>query len=637
LEKTIEIIYGLSREQFDTLIDLLLKEFESVRKVSTPVRIEKIIKSFPKFDDLLFACRARLIDEYLSAVDMVNKEKGKQSPKEFNNRKKEYLRELLSPLIQLAKLDPSGENPLRYDRTQFEKVETRDGPLLKPEKYSYYPFVSEFIWLEKEIDIENLNYNRDKYRIDVDEGRPIRPGKRGIFIKEEFRKSLKQREESEKKTKELGMEIPPRGIGNQGYFSLNDLYKKWLPQLSFETIQNNDLLDQILLCYTIKRALNGDNEAIDKLFGLFEKRVITEKSVKKIIGLVAYQLYREFKREKYNEYKQYFDEEEARKKAEEEVKKHIISIPKSEDKVYSRKRKNLVDSERIISSDDIKQTSLIFLRLIIGGFSPEYIISNLFSDEKDFYISPAIVDFFLNHFSDHVPKEINKTLTLMEKEERTIAIIDAASLEIDELDEIKQECIRATGYLGLKLNLLLNPYTPIRDNAYSLSQEGKSSRVFNDFCYYPNQMGSHKNLTLWLFGPRGKPQYGKLNQILRDCFLPKIREEIRSSSFDHSNEYIEKENNDNTSYEVDPLKKRINEHYMDLSDNTFEATEIKEEIEDIKYKLKKNDMSQRDIEIFLLYIFREDLNLSQKQIAARYELSDRQVRNICKRAETILS
>lgn len=55
-----------------------------------------------------------------------------------------------------------------------------------------------------------------------------------------------------------------------GCTSIRKYYEKWLPTLDEQKVKSNDLLDQILFCFTIKRALNGDNKAIDKLSSLYE-------------------------------------------------------------------------------------------------------------------------------------------------------------------------------------------------------------------------------------------------------------------------------------------------------------------------------------------------------------------------------
>ena len=43
-----------------------------------------------------------------------------------------------------------------------------------------------------------------------------------------------------------------------------------MPSLSQETITSTDLLDQVLVALTIKKALNGNEEAIEKLYTLYE-------------------------------------------------------------------------------------------------------------------------------------------------------------------------------------------------------------------------------------------------------------------------------------------------------------------------------------------------------------------------------
>ena len=53
-----------------------------------------------------------------------------------------------------------------------------------------------------------------------------------------------------------------------------DLYEWWLPSLDSKRLKSIDLLDQILVVYTIKRALNGDSKAIDALFRAYERAAI---------------------------------------------------------------------------------------------------------------------------------------------------------------------------------------------------------------------------------------------------------------------------------------------------------------------------------------------------------------------------
>ncbi len=139
----------------------------------------------------------------------------------------------------------------------------------------------------------NLHYDKDRYRLQIPNADDkfslpwIDPFSAFIHIKEDHEKMIKNRENANKKReerinqlKESGAHIPksltysPITTLDDGYTSLREYYKKWLPHLGEEKIVSNDLLDQILVCFTIKRALNQDEEAIDKLCSLYEDTAI---------------------------------------------------------------------------------------------------------------------------------------------------------------------------------------------------------------------------------------------------------------------------------------------------------------------------------------------------------------------------
>ncbi|KAA0242006.1 MAG: hypothetical protein DYG83_14390 [Candidatus Brocadia sp. AMX2] len=101
------------------------------------------------------------------------------------------------------------------------------------------------------------------------------------------------------------------------YYSVSDIYELWLPTLTQEKMKSSDLLDRIFVTYAIKRALNQDKEAINKLCSLFQD--IAEKVAEKM----------------------------AKKRG---LKRHI---------------------------DDIKQEARILLWSMIKGFSPKQILDGL--------------------------------------------------------------------------------------------------------------------------------------------------------------------------------------------------------------------------------------------------------------------
>jgi hypothetical protein len=46
----------------------------------------------------------------------------------------------------------------------------------------------------------------------------------------------------------------PPGNGRQQVSTIREYYEKWLPSLSSEIMTSKDLLNQVLVCFTIKRA-----------------------------------------------------------------------------------------------------------------------------------------------------------------------------------------------------------------------------------------------------------------------------------------------------------------------------------------------------------------------------------------------
>jgi hypothetical protein len=288
---------------------------------------------------LLDQIRIILLDEYLLVVAQIAKNKKRLSRIQKKERQA-YLIKLLTPLVKLNRLHQLGENPyLEHDGT--------------------YPFIDEKIWIEKEINIKELDYDEQKYSINFEYSKPFDwfdPDAKNIIIWDQYREYLKKKKKKDseaKATKARGIQFIPLAPLDEGKVSLRELYEKWLPALSKNIIKNDDLLDHILVCFTIKRALNGDKKAIDKLYSLYEDaaRGIAVKMAKKR-GL-------DFR--------------------------HI---------------------------KDIKQDAKMLLRFLLSGYRPEDIISSLLdSDEKYLKVPLQIEKFYFWYYSDYVPKELDRIMT----------------------------------------------------------------------------------------------------------------------------------------------------------------------------------------------------------------------------------
>jgi hypothetical protein len=152
---------------------------------------------------------------------------------------------------------------------------------------------------------------------------------------------------------------------NAGRTSVEELYKKWLPELTQGKMKSKDLLDQILVCYTIKRALNGDQKAVDKLYSLYESAAI--------------------------------------RRAEKMAKKRRINM--------RAEKLNISKTDDISETDDISHEAKRVLYSLISGSKPEYIINSLLAEDSEHSKIPLSVEiFFFWYYSDYVPKEIDKIM-----------------------------------------------------------------------------------------------------------------------------------------------------------------------------------------------------------------------------------
>jgi len=313
-----------------------------------------------------------------------------------------------------------------------------------------------------DLDLKHLNYDRSKYEIDWMQNNISRATGRGpgIWL-------CKTKKEKELRKRVRGKEEKRRGFPLEDEFIHyeypGDLYKDWLPSLDQARIQSRDLLDQILVCYTIKRALNDDPQAIEKLYGLY---------VDAAEGVA----------------------------------------------VNFAKKFNLRGPAFHLDFRDIKDEAREVLRLLLCGFKPEYILKQLTVDGgKGFANSlPAWVkDFFIYYFSEHIPPRIKRNLEETRRSESFIFTGRARNNEIEEIN-IKNKFI----YLFFDSLRMLSLYTPIKDNLVWQNSPVRKRR-FKSFCFQPGlvKMGPYRNLTTWIFG-----KHGKLYRLLRDKYKDRINE-----------------------------------------------------------------------------------------------------------------
>lgn len=334
--------------------------------------------------------------------------------------------------------------------------------------------------------------------------------------------------------------------------SISEIWPDWLPTLNQESIKSNDLLIQILVCYTIKRALNGDEKAIQKLYRLYENAAV---------GLA----------------------------------------------INTAKKLHLRTSEW----DEIRQDAKILLRLLISGFRPEYILSELFKGEKNKTIDAIpkwVKKFYIWYLSEYIPKRIRELLNKAE-------LIDL----INGKQEWKFD-------LGLEAMVLLNPYRPIHEGTRAKVTPKRTNR-FNSYSYRPLKMGPRSNLTLWLFGTSHKDPKATLYRLLRDKYLPIIKKRQKEIDVDFRDDFDE-DHKERLPFEERTKALRAKDAPLNKSP------------EEIIAEIKKHGICQRDAEIFTKWKFRRTLSgerIPQANLAKQYHLSEQWIRKICRRVEHIVN
>lgn len=534
---------------------------------------------------------------YLSAVEEIKKKRetftkdlSKDERKQLNRM---HLQKLLNPYIIISKYNPVGEY-------QYKKDEDT------------YRFVRERIWINKELDVDNLVYNHDKYEINFDFDKPLNPSDYAISIHDESKKYVEYRKTIEKEAKEKGVTLPSPSLSARtpGDFSLVELYKGverldeeyeengklwkaykalpkkgWLDSLSEATIKSHDLLDQILVCFTIKRAQSGDKKACKKLYSIYQGRAQSGETIERVKQLIASRL---------------------------DTEKGINKLDAS---FYLTPDVNFGDIE-----EDIKANASFLLYMIIGGFKPQGIIEQLISGDTD-HLPRKLTEIYLSYLLYYVPDNLQKALTnlyqtekMLSLYERTIAFLKAKGINestIEAFLEVKDDLREIRGGFPSEFQRLFNPYTPIRDYCYYTYGEDKTKGV-NEFfkCYIPNKMGPNHNLTTWIFGGIGKGYvYGKLYQTLKDHYYREA--ERRGDKISAEDESFPKDY-----YNTEEVQKRFYEgtwHHHPKTKAEVKLEEITEQA----------GLSRQDL-IFILDASSGDYTLDE--LANKYNITKDQVR-----------
>lgn len=349
----------------DKIVSLLKKFFESKEFPSVlnllPQRALSIF-----FENLANATIENSFQAYMCAVDEVRRDKRK-TPK----ARKEKLKKLLTPVMILNKAIA-----LDKAHTLGTSVKENSARLTLPDGTSLFPFIPLTVDLNSDLDVSKLVYNKDSYRIPY-----VQCQKNGacvvhdeallgnrLGVKEIWHKEVSATKEElevipvSKKTVKVKV---TQTVLEEGGHDLWDLYEWWLPSLDSKRLKSIDLLDQILVVYTIKRALNGDSKAIDALFRAYERAAI---------GIACKMV----KKRKLGQY-----------------------------------------------LEDIKQDAWSFLRLTICGFTPESIFNSLMETEKILPFPKWIESFYIWYYSEYVPEAMTNHLEKIERQEQMHPIYEA--------------------------------------------------------------------------------------------------------------------------------------------------------------------------------------------------------------------
>ncbi len=318
-------------------------------------------------------------------------------------------------------------------------------------------FVDESINLTQDIDLTKLQYH-SSYIIPSGILDPHAPS---IYLTEnnpfytpeenESQENLSKTESKKSKTRTM--------MFFGGGTSLIDIHSKWLPAITEKTIHSKDLLDQILVTYTIK---NAQKPYIPWMESGYQKNI------------------------RMNEQEIDFQKENpSAEKLCEIFKKQTKAIATK----YFEKKRN--DVGRWANKEAIMQDALSYLRFVITGFNPHNILEKLLQDKDDSLLIPFWVKkFYTEYFTENVPSKLKQIQ-----------------------DKVKSSSQNKKIFIEMLLYILFNP------NALSMagSQWDKSKKTihrFDSYSYQSENLGPYTNFTQWLLGTPGQPQLGKIYQLL---------------------------------------------------------------------------------------------------------------------------
>ena len=317
--------------------------------------------------------------------------------------------------------------------------------------------------------------------------------------------------------------------------SLDELYKEWLPHLDQNRIQSKKLLDQALVCYTIKRAQNGDKQASNKLISLYIGRAASKETYDNVLKMLV-------------------------SRGKENNKLQQITWPNKQGK--EERDSNSKADVYNYDVDDFQQEARIYLEFIIVGFSPKSILDSMTREpELEFlHLPEGTADVFLNYFGDYIPGIVGKyvkylddaqaalndktnPLNLIKLMESAVDLLECFNMKEDaspinemrallkdnahliQIEHIMEAWLsiipvimKIPDAVAPYFDTLFDPYTPIStETIIKASGQKRASRILS-YCYRPEEMGPRKNLTTWLFGGHGSYNLGKLHQMLADCY-----------------------------------------------------------------------------------------------------------------------
>ena len=324
----------------------------------------------------------------------------------------EYLRIIESQKDSISELER------KYDEVQQDKTLSPGEKLSKklalkmalmdiyhPNYLKFHKFIDDrYIDIKNELDLNNLEWPRDDGKWIgqfLKDGKP--PNEQGYLISLDTESGM----DGVLYTDACNICISEQYLGNilgkdykrldlasdkkahllapdYNHTSVHDIYEWWLPTLTLKKIQSSDLLDQILVCFTIKRALNGDKDAITKLT---EALLISAKSKTTYFytrRLLSYKLHK--------------------------VVDKRLAIQENGNRDAIQRRKLDISTMIKLDQDDVENYACALLPVIVAGSQPRAIIENILCDDKKSDLLPFpkwIRQFYLNYIAEYERVEPN--------------------------------------------------------------------------------------------------------------------------------------------------------------------------------------------------------------------------------------